>query len=292
MRTIPEPLAAQLAAGVTTLAHVWRFVRRDGAQFAFTDHDRALLFDALTCEPVAGLNAGAIEKSLGLGVDTASISGALTSDAITEEDLARGLWDGARVDLFKIDWSDPALRVHVFAGRIGEVRRGVSAFEAELRGLQAALNKPVGRVFSRFCDADLGDSRCGKDVSGALYTGAGVVTEVLSGAAFRAEGLDDYAEGWFSRGRLAWSAGGYADVAAHRVEAGAAMLELVESAGAALNEGAAFTMTAGCDKRFETCRSQFSNTQNFRGFPHMPGNDAVQARPVVGEPLDGSSRFT
>ena len=49
-------------------------------------------------------------------------------------------------------------------GWLGEVRRGAQAFEAELRGLQAALNVPVGRVFSRFCDADLGDARDGGQV--------------------------------------------------------------------------------------------------------------------------------
>lgn len=43
-----------------------------------------------------------------------------------------------------------------------------------------------------------------------------------------------------------------------------------------------------CDKRFSTCRDVFANAQNFRGFPHMPGNDAVISGP--GEKRDGSSR--
>ncbi|MBC7767546.1 MAG: DUF2163 domain-containing protein [Phycisphaerales bacterium] len=290
MRNIPEVLAARLASGVTTLAYVWRIVRRDGEAFAFTDHDRALPFEALTCEPMAGLVAGAIEKSLGLGVDTASVSGALSSVAITEEDLARGLWDGAQVDLFRVDWSDPSLRVHLFAGRIGEVRRGVSAFEAELRGLQAALNTPVGRVFSRFCDADLGDARCGKDVSTSAFRSEGVVSEVISNAAFRAVGLEGFAGDWFTRGRLSWDAGGEAEVSEHRIEADAVVIELLDAPGAVLASGAAFAIFAGCDKRFETCRAKFGNTPNFRGFPHMPGNDALQSGPVAGERLDGSSR--
>ena len=292
MKTLPAELASALETGVTTLAHVWRIARRDGEAFAFTDHDRTLTFDDLTCEPMTGVNAGAVEKSLGLGVDTASISGALNSQAITEDDLARGLWDGARVDLYRVDWTDISLRVHLFAGHIGEVRRGVSAFEAELRGLQAALNVPVGRVFSRFCDADLGDERCGKDIENETFRGEGVVTEILGAAAFRADGLEAYADAWFARGRLVWSAGGESEVAAHRLESGDAVLELLDTPGAVLELGAAFTVYAGCDKRFETCRAKFANTLNFRGFPHMPGNDAVQARPVAGEPMDGSSRFS
>ncbi len=289
MRTIPEDLAARLASGVTTLAHVWRIVRRDGASFAFTDHDAPLVFDGIACEPMTGLAAGALEKSLGLGVDTASVSGALSSAAITEADLARGLWDGARVDVYRVDWSDPGLRVHLFAGRIGEVRRGQAAFEAELRGLQAPLNVPVGRVFSRFCDADVGDVRCGKDIETGAFRGDGVVTALLEGGAFSASGLEAFEADWFTRGRLSWPGGAISEVAAHRVEGGAAVLELLD--GAAPEVGAVFAIYAGCDKRFETCRAKFGNTLNFRGFPHMPGNDAVQAGPNVSAPMDGGSRF-
>ncbi|HWA00165.1 MAG TPA: DUF2163 domain-containing protein [Caulobacterales bacterium] len=292
MRDIPEELAARLASGVTTLAHVWRITRRDAAVFAFTDHDRAIVFDGLICEPAIGLTAGAFEKGLGLAVDSASVSGALSSAAITEDDLARGLWDGARVELYRVDWSAPELFVHLFAGRIGEAKRGVAAFEAELRGLQAPLNVAVGRVFSRFCDADLGDARCGVDLADPLLTGAGVVTDVLNASAFLASGLEALADGWFARGRVQWSAGGQSEVAAHRNESGGAVIELLDVPGAALAVGAAFTITAGCDKSFATCRAKFANTLNFRGFPHMPGNDAMQAGPVAGAPLDGGSRFT
>ena len=51
-------------------------------------------------------------------------------------------------------------------------------------------------------------------------------------------------------------------------------------------------MTAGCDKRFATCREKFTNIPNFRGFPHMPGNDFVLRLPLQGEPgMDGGSLF-
>jgi uncharacterized phage protein (TIGR02218 family) len=289
MRTIPEDIAVGLAEGVTTLAHVWRVTRRDSEVFAFTDHDRPLVFDAVTAEPNVGLRVGAIEKSLGLNVDSASLSGALASEAVTEADLARGLWDGARVDLYRVDWKEPSARLHLFAGRIGEVRRGVAAFEAELRGLQAPLNVAVGRVYSRFCDADLGDGRCAIETS--AFRADGVVAEAVNSAAFIASGLGAYEEAWFTRGRLAWAAGGESEVSAHRLESGGAVIELLDAPGDVLAPGAEFTIYAGCDKRHETCRVKFENVLNFRGFPHMPGNDAVQAGPQQGELLDGSSRW-
>ena len=41
----------------------------------------------------------------------------------------------------------------------------------------------------------------------------------------------------------------------------------------------------GCDKRLATCRARFANAVNYRGFPHMPGNDFVTYYPVPGEGL-------
>jgi uncharacterized phage protein (TIGR02218 family) len=292
MRTIPETLAAKLASGVTTLAHIWRIVRRDGAEFVFTDHDRPLSFGALAAEPLSGVSGGVIEKSVGLAADSASFAGALSADAITEDDLARGLWDGARVDIYRVDWSEPTERIHLFAGGIGEVRRGVHAFEAELRGLQAPLNVPVGRVFSRFCDADLGDVRCGKDVEDPTFRAEGVVTEVLGSHAFRASGLDAFDDQWFARGRVVWDGGVQTEIASHRAEGADAVIELLDHPGAALAEGAVFTIYSGCDKRLATCRTKFDNVINFRGFPHMPGNDALRSGPGAGDKLDGSSRLT
>lgn len=54
-------------------------------------------------------------------------------------------------------------------------------------------------------------------------------------------------------------------------------------------------MTAGCDKSFATCRSKFGNGINFRGFPHLPGNDFIvggvrPSDPGAG-PFDGGSLF-
>ena len=40
-----------------------------------------------------------------------------------------------------------------------------------------------------------------------------------------------------------------------------------------ISGGDSFRIVAGCNKQFSTCRAKFANTPNFRGFPHVPGND-------------------
>lgn len=288
MRTVPEFLRAKLSSGVTTLAHAWRVTRRDGLVRGFTDHDRDLSFGGVEYRAATGFVAGATDKSADLSADSSGAEGVLSDDAIPDEDLEAGLWDGARVDIWRVDWSEPSLRVHTFAGRFSEVRRGEGGFIAELRGLQAACEAPFGRVFSRFCDADVGDARCGVDLTAGIYRGAGTVSAVTGARTFAATGLGAFADGWFTRGLLTWTDGRSVEVVAHRVAATLVSLEVAEGAAVA---GATFTVTAGCDKRFATCRAKFENSVNFRGFPHMPGGDAVVAGADPGQPMDGGSRI-
>ncbi|NCB04172.1 MAG: hypothetical protein EOM69_01445, partial [Clostridia bacterium] len=61
------------------------------------------------------------------------------------------------------------------------------------------------------------------------------------------------------------------EVLLHDVTGGLVMLTLLEAPLRAIAVGDDFTVTAGCDKRAETCSGKFSNIANFRGFPHIPG---------------------
>jgi len=38
-------------------------------------------------------------------------------------------------------------------------------------------------------------------------------------------------------------------------------------------------LSAGCDRSRETCAKVFGNIINFRGFPHVPGEDWLMAVP-------------
>jgi hypothetical protein len=38
-------------------------------------------------------------------------------------------------------------------------------------------------------------------------------------------------------------------------------------------------ISEGCDKAFTTCRLRFSNSENFRGEPYLPGMDLLTRYP-------------
>ena len=216
MRDIPNELAARIESGAAMLCHAWVLRRADGVAMGFTDHDRDLTVEGVVCRAGSGWTAGAGEGAVGLAAGGLSASGGLDDAAITEGDIAAGLYDRARVELWRVDWARPELRVRLWAGRLARIRRENGAFVADLDGPMAALERVVGRTYGRSCDAVLGDGRCGLDAEA---------------------------------------------VAGRR-----------------------------CDKRWATCAGVFGNGVNFQGFPDIPGDDFIAARPAGSGRNDGVSR--
>lgn len=293
MLSLPPAMQAALDSGVTTLAWCWLVTRRDGERLGFTDHDGVLAMDGVPFEPASGLVPGAIRSEAGSPARGAAF-GAINSDRISAADIANGLYDAARVEVWRVDWSQPDTRARVFTGEIGEIRRAGAGFEVELAGLSARLNRRIGRVFAKTCDAELGDQRCGVDTGVATFRAEGAVTGAASLASFAAEGLEAYPPGWFEHGRLVWlsgaNAGSVARVQAHGVRSGVVEIGLARPPAFPVTEGDAFEILAGCDGRAETCRTKFANFARFRGCPHIPGND-VLIRHAGSEPVrDGGRR--
>jgi len=167
MRDIPDEMAARIESGAAGLCHVWRLERTDGTATGFTDHDRDLTVDGVVCRSASGWTAGAAESAVGLAAGSASAAGVLDDVAITEADVTAGLFDGARVELWRVDWAQPDLKVRLWSGTLARIRRESEAFVAELEGPLAKLERVVGRTYGRMCDARLGDARCGiADVAG------------------------------------------------------------------------------------------------------------------------------
>jgi uncharacterized phage protein (TIGR02218 family) len=163
-----------------------------------------------------------------------------------------------------------------------------------LRGLSHRLAEERGRLFTATCAADLGDRRCGIDLDVAALRGSGTVTALVATSAFSASGLAGFADGWFTGGRLVFEGGANAglsvEVKTHRLDGDIVTLTLWQAMPYPLAAGDPVSVTAGCDKRFATCVERFGNAINFRGFPHIPGNDFVVRYPAQGEPgNDGGS---
>jgi uncharacterized phage protein (TIGR02218 family) len=287
-------LHAHLATGTTTVCRCWAVIRRDGARFGFTDHDRDLVFDAITFRAASGMTASALQQGTGLAVDNSEAAGVLSDAAVTETDLLGGLFDGAQVEIWRVNWADVTARERLFRGSLGEIRRRDGAFEAELRGLAEALNQPVGRAYQRVCGAVLGDARCGVDTGARDYAVTMAPDTVADGRVLVFSDLGGFADRWFEQGMLRVETGAAAGltgiVKSDRLGAdGLRRITLWQSLRREIAPGDRVRIVAGCDKRAATCRDKFANFGNFRGFPHIPGDDWLTSYPAGSTPDDGGS---
>ncbi len=164
MRTLPEEMTARIGSGAARLCHVWVLRRTDGVELGFTDHDRDLIVEGVTCRAASGWTAGAADSAVGLSAGSAAVTGGLDDAAITDANVEAGLYDGASVVLWRVDWDRPDLRVRLWSATMARIRREGAGFSAELEGPLAKLERVVGRTYGRDCDAVLGDGRCGVDL--------------------------------------------------------------------------------------------------------------------------------
>lgn len=295
MRELPPGLQDHLDSGTTTLCRCWRLETRAGEVMGFTDHDRDLAFDGVVYEAQAGFTASEMESTLGLAVDNLEAAGALSSERLSEERLSSGDFDNAAVDVYLVNWQDTAQRVLLRRGNLGEVTRSEQGFTAELRGLAHALNQPQGRIFQHGCDAVLGDARCGVDLDDPSFSVIAIVVTAEEGRRLVVAGAEAFAEGWFLRGRAealtGANAGRVAEIKFHREVATGTFIEFWQPLPSPFLAGDQLRLQAGCDKQFRTCRAKFANTVNFRGFPHIPGDDVVLTFAAPGDAhSDGESR--
>ena len=170
MRAVPDPMAAALRAGAATLCTCWVLTRADGESLGFTDHDAPLALGGVVCQPASGWTGGAADSELGFAPGSVSAAGVLSSAAITEADIAAGRYDAAQVQAWRVDWSDPTVRLLLWRATVARLIRTGESFTAELDGPLAALKRVAGRLYGRTCDAVFGDGRCKVDL--AAFPGA------------------------------------------------------------------------------------------------------------------------
>ncbi|NKB51644.1 MAG: DUF2163 domain-containing protein [Rhizobiaceae bacterium] len=291
MRKFSTAMSEHLTQRSTTLCTCWILRRRDGQVLGFTDHDQSLQVAGISCQAITGFQPSQAVSELGLSTDNQEIEGVLDSAAISERDLLAGAYDGARIEIWMVNWRSPDQSHLMRVARFGEVIRQDHLFKVQLDGQAEQLNQNHGRSFSRDCDAVLGDARCGVNLTTSAYKSSGEVLQIVDRLTLGCSGLDGFDAGWFAHGQLTWLSGENTGLS---VEISSSRsdrddrLNLWKAMPSAPAIGDTFSITAGCDKSFKTCRSKFANQLRFRGFPHMPGTDFALSYAIQGDRHDGS----
>jgi uncharacterized phage protein (TIGR02218 family) len=139
-----------------------------------------------------------------------------------------------------------------------------------------------------------GDGRCGVDLDAPGYRAEAEIAGLGADGALELAPLPGMAAGWFERGALKMldgpAEGLRAWIKADRVGEASRVIVPWAALRVAPRVGDHVRLTAGCDKRAETCRAKFHNFSNFRGFPHLPDEDWLMAHPAQGGVHDGGAR--
>lgn len=277
MIALPPALESHVQLESTTLCFCWKVTRKDGVKIGFTDHDETLIFDTVSFEPESGFNASTAEMALGLAVSSMEVEGALSSSNITEAELSSGVFDGAEVETWLVNGQDITARARLRVAYISKIEMTGGMFKAELKSRMEMLDRRNGRYIRRHCDADLGDARC--KVVLPAFTVNGTVSSVATAADFKTDALAAFADHWFDHGHVNWTSGGnsgqVSNVSLHENKGLDQRIVFWRPPSAPIAIGDGFSIVAGCDKSFAICKSKFANSQNFQGFPHLPGNDAA-----------------
>lgn len=283
MKTAGASRIAGLAEKVTYEATLWTITRRDGEVFRFTDHDVDITYAGDTYTAAVGYSRTAIAAKSDLAVNNLDVQGIFDADAITEQDLRTGLYNGADVRIASVDWMTPANGViALHRGFFGDaVLTPEGIFEVPLLGFTQILQQGVGTVMGPRCSASLGDTRCGVDIE-AGYRKTATVASVISDLAFTITVTEPRAvDGWFRLGVVTWTSGDnngrLAEIKTWTESS--SRVDLFLPAATPIQVGDTLTLYPGCDGLIATCLAKFNNVLRHRGFPLMPGIDGLIQTP-------------
>lgn len=275
MKTLSYNLREHLKSEFLTVCTLWKITRTDGVVFGFTDCSHDLTYLAQLYSASTGHVPSNIKTTSSLSVDNLEIQSVLDSSTITESDIHAGLWDFADVEIMLVNYMSLADgHMMLRKGWLGNVSSGRHNFIAELRGMTQPLQQSIGRVFSPSCDAELGDALCTVSAAGAPNLVSGTVTTATNNRQFTDTSLVQ-ASGFFTGGVVTFLTGANAGYAMEIKSFAAGVVILQQYMGGAIAIGDTFTIRAGCDKLLATCKTKFNNVVNFRGFPHVPGQDML-----------------
>lgn len=273
-----DPARVWFRETLETVAVWWRIERLDGVTLGFTSHDRDLWFGALLHRTAPGMTPSAIRKTGSLEPDSAEITGALSHDAIREEDLAAGRFDGAAIILGLVDW-ETFEQQELYRGTIGAVGTEGDGFSAELLSLKTLLDRELVPRTSPTCRAEFCGTGC--TLSAARFSSRGTIAGASAdGTAIRVTTTAPLGNLAFGRVRILHGA---ASGLWRRIESVSGdWLLLDRRFETDIAAGTAVLLREGCDHTIETCGARFDNALNFQGEPYLPGNDLLARYAVPG----------
>jgi uncharacterized phage protein (TIGR02218 family) len=274
----------------TTLARCLRIERQDGKVVAFTEHGVDLLIDSINYQSAAGYTPTAISMQDKGNINTVDVEGILHVAGVSREDIAAGLFDGARIFVFEVNYENISQGIlPLMSGFWGECQLYDNHYVTEFKSLSQVLQQTLGELYSTHCRAQLGDTCCGVKLD--AFALEGTVTVIKNAHEFTAQAFDQPHQ-YFQYGLITWQQGNNACLSMEiqsfhsskpqneqAEEIPNSTFQLVQPMPDSIEIGDIFQAVPGCNKSFTMCKARFNNVVNFRGEPFIPGIDRMLKTP-------------
>lgn len=271
MKTISAPLQQGIDNG--TISTFIKIVRSDATIKGFSNHDKPLTIDSIQYKPTPGLERVIMNLRSNAEVSNQEFGGGWVVD-LNETDLQNGLYDDALITVFRADWSNvSAGTVVIFEGSLGMIQWTEDGFKADIHSLMRQLGKKIGISTTAKCRHNLFTQASSTNIGACtLVEGSFTYNTTVVTATSKLKftiGSIGQPDAWIANGILTWTSG-LNSGASYEVKSYVSnVVDLFLPTTFIVANGDAFTVTAGCDKNIETCKSKFSNVVNFGGFPHI-----------------------
>lgn len=219
-----------------------------------------------------GYDFSAVVAETSFAASAVDLEGFVGIGGITRDQIASGVFDGARAWLFATDFLNPVEDDEpLMASIFGKTTLDDDRYKVEDMALIDLLGQTVGDTYTAPCPKQFGGQEhggCGVDLSAIDV--AGSVTSITSDLVFADSGRGEAAD-WFGWGTVQFTGGANAGLAPIKVrDFSTGTFTLYDPPYYQLTVGDTYVAIPGCRKRLEDCRDKFANIRRFGGFPWVP----------------------
>lgn len=167
MKSIPIALQAHYDGASVSTCLLCKVTTKTGQTLAFTSLDADLTYDdgtgSVSYLASNGFTPQRFEASADTAVDNTEFQGWVQDTGITEAQIRAGLFDFARIVVYRVNYLDPGMGHElVMAGTAGETTFSEHGWRTEFRSKTQQLKQTISQPYSLRCRAQFGDARCGK----------------------------------------------------------------------------------------------------------------------------------
>lgn len=297
MKNIPVALKNHLALDATTWCLLCRIKCKDGTVLGFTNLDTAVDYDdGRGSVSYRADNGGFMPErysaTADLSVDNTDLTGWISDSGITIQQIRAGIFDYARIDIYRVNYMDLSNGHEVMArGSLGQTQYGKTSWRNEFRSLTQQLKQTISLLYSLTCRAKFGSQPLGtvgeqpteKYYCGVIWTWVeGAVTAVgaepdLSFTDTSATEDDD----WYQPGVIQWLTGDNAGMESDIDSFADGTFGLLVPTPSLIQVGDTYRSRQDCNKIALSrngmrgdCKDKHNNLQKFRGEHLIPIEDA------------------